>query len=206
MTGRRRRQRPTIRTDPDTLESSDESTRSSSQPTTPTHLRRGSRHSDSNSTSEHGSKHGYDDASDTGASVTLLANESAEKKWRNFSVRTVWTLIMISAFFLIMAAGHFWVVLMVIGIQTVIFKEVISIAHVPAKERKLPWFRTINWYFLLVANYFLYGESLIRYFRQYMLVDAFLLPLATHHRFISYIGYMIGKFKSIIYLYIYIYI
>ncbi|RKP10374.1 phosphatidate cytidylyltransferase, partial [Thamnocephalis sphaerospora] len=114
------------------------------------------------------------------------------KKWRNFSVRTLWTLIMIGSFFLIMAAGHFWVVLMVIGIQTTVYKEVISIAHVPTKERKLPWFRSINWYFLMATNYFLYGESLIQYFRQHMLVDAFLLPLATHHRFISFIVYMAG--------------
>ncbi|KAI8049666.1 phosphatidate cytidylyltransferase [Syncephalis plumigaleata] len=99
---------------------------------------------------------------------------------------------MIGAFFLIMAAGHFWVVSMVIAIQTMVYKEVIFIAHVPSKERKLPWFRSLNWYFLLATNYYFYGESIIYYFRTYMLVDAFLLPLATHHKFISFTIYCLG--------------
>jgi phosphatidate cytidylyltransferase len=30
-------------------------------------------------------------------------------------------------------------------IQTLVYKEVIAIAHVPSKEKKLPWFKTLNW-------------------------------------------------------------
>lgn len=41
--------------------------------------------------------------------------------------------------------------------------------------------------------YFLYGESIIYYFQQIILVDAFLLPFATHHRFISFVLYVIGN-------------
>lgn len=48
-------------------------------------------------------------------------------------------------------------------------------------------------YFLVTTTYFLYGESIIYYFQQIILVDRVLLPFATHHRFISFVLYMIGK-------------
>lgn len=48
-------------------------------------------------------------------------------------------------------------------------------------------------YFLITTNYFLYGEVLIKYFKRVWILDAFLLPLANHHRFISFSLYMMGK-------------
>jgi phosphatidate cytidylyltransferase len=52
---------------------------------------------------------------------------------------------MIFGFFAILALGHLWVILLVFVIQTLVYKEVIAIAHVPSKEKKLPWFKTLNW-------------------------------------------------------------
>lgn len=40
--------------------------------------------------------------------------------------------------------------------------------------------------------YFLYGESVIYYFKHIVVVDAFLLPFATQHRFVSFILYIFG--------------
>jgi len=100
---------------------------------------------------------------------------------------------MIFGFFAILALGHLWVILLIVVIQTLVYKEVIAIAHVPSKEKELPWFKTLNWYFLVSTNYFLYGESIIYYFKEIVLVDAFLLPFATHHRFISFVLYCIGN-------------
>lgn len=34
----------------------------------------------------------------------------------------------------------------------------------------------------------------MHYFKQIVMVDAFLLPFATHHRFISFVLYVIGEF------------
>ncbi|RIB08385.1 phosphatidate cytidylyltransferas-like protein [Gigaspora rosea] len=115
-----------------------------------------------------------------------------KKKWKNMAVRTLWTFVMIGGFFAILAAGHSMVVILVVIIQTLVYKEVIALAHVPSREKKLPWFKTLNWYFLASTNYFLYGESIIYYFKKAVLVDAFILPLATHHRFISFTLYCIG--------------
>ncbi|ORE06441.1 phosphatidate cytidylyltransferase [Rhizopus microsporus var. microsporus] len=124
--------------------------------------------------------------------VVLLADESSKKKWQNWWVRTVTTLMMIGTFFLILASGHIWVILMVIAISTVVYNEVLQIAQGPAKDSSFKWFKTMSWYFLVTTTYYLYGESIIYYFQSVVLVDAVLLPFATHHRFISFILYIIG--------------
>jgi len=124
--------------------------------------------------------------------VVLLADQSAKAKWANWSVRTLWTLIMIGGFFACVAAGPLFVILLVVMVQGLVYKEVIYLAAVPSREKKLPWFRAMNWYFLFSTNYFFYGESLIHYFQHVVFVDAFLLPFATHHRFISFTLYVIG--------------
>lgn len=112
--------------------------------------------------------------------------------WKNFVKRATWSVVMIASFLGLLLAGHKYVILLVCIIQTMIFKEIISIAHIASKQKNLPWFRTLSWYFLFTTLYFLYGESLIHYFKKSVLVDAFFSLLATHHRFISFILYMIG--------------
>ncbi|KAL0090113.1 cytidylyltransferase family-domain-containing protein [Phycomyces blakesleeanus] len=122
----------------------------------------------------------------------LLAAQPAKKKWQNWWLRTITTFIMIGTFFAILASGHIWVIVMVVAIQIMVYNEVIHIAEGPAKERSLRWFKTMSWYFLVSTAYYLYGESVIYYFQQVVLVDASLLPFVTHHRFISFVLYVIG--------------
>ncbi|OBZ87724.1 putative phosphatidate cytidylyltransferase [Choanephora cucurbitarum] len=123
--------------------------------------------------------------------VTLLAAETSSKKWQNWWIRTVTTLIMIASFFAILASGYIWSIVMVMVITVLVYREVIHIAYHSAKGN-LRWFKTMSWYYLITTEYFLYGESIIHYFKEIVLVDAFLLPFATHHRFISFILYVIG--------------
>lgn len=107
---------------------------------------------------------------------------------------------MIGTFFWAMAAGHIYIVALVSAVQVITFKEVIAIANVPSREKKLQFTKSLNWYFLAATMYFLYGESVIYYFKHIVLVDALLLPLATHHRFISFILYMMGMIAITPYL------
>lgn len=101
---------------------------------------------------------------------------------------------MIGGFFTAMFSGHLYVIAIVTGLQIVSFKEVIAIANVPSKAKDLRFTRSLNWYFLGTTMYFLYGESVIYYFKHIVLVDKVLLPFATHHRFISFMLYVIGEF------------
>lgn len=115
-----------------------------------------------------------------------------EKKKATFITRTIWTLVMISFFFAAMFSGHIYVLMIITAVQIVSFKEVIAIAQVPLKQRDLPITRSLNWYFFAITMYFLYGESVIYYFKHILLVDRVLLPFATHHRFISFMMYILG--------------
>ncbi|DAA79427.1 TPA_exp: Phosphatidate cytidylyltransferase [Trichophyton benhamiae CBS 112371] len=115
-----------------------------------------------------------------------------EKKRQTFITRTIWTFVMIAGFFVIIFAGHLYLIIVVTAIQIVSFKEVIAIANVPSKARNLKFTKSLNWYFLVTTMYFLYGESVLYYFKHILLVDRILLPFATHHRFISFMLYLIG--------------
>ncbi|MCJ1260951.1 hypothetical protein MMC22_000815 [Lobaria immixta] len=91
-----------------------------------------------------------------------------------------------------MFAGHIYLIGIVTAIQIVSFKEVNAIANVPSRAKNLRFTRSLNWYFLGTTMYFLYGESVIYYFKHIVLVDKVLLPFATHHRFISFMLYVMG--------------
>ena len=83
---------------------------------------------------------------------------------------------------------------------TLAFKEVIAIAQVPARQKDITSTRTLNWYLFAVTMYYLYGESVLYYFKHILLVDKVLLPFATHHRFISFMMYLFGKCEPICHL------
>ena len=115
-----------------------------------------------------------------------------EKKKQTFITRAIWTFIMIGGFFVSIFAGHIYVIMVVTALQVISFKEVVSIINVPSRSRSLRFTKALNWYFLGTAMYFLYGESVIYYFKHVLLVDRILLPFATHHRFISFMLYIFG--------------
>lgn len=102
---------------------------------------------------------------------------------------------MIAGFFASMFAGHIYIIMIITAVQIVSFKEVVAISNVPSRARSLRFTKTLNWYFLGVTMYFLYGESVIYYFKHIILVDRVLLPFATHHRFISFMLYIMGMFR-----------
>ncbi|KAI9882680.1 MAG: hypothetical protein M1823_005572 [Watsoniomyces obsoletus] len=122
----------------------------------------------------------------------IIPTNDYESKKRAFITRTIWTLVMIAVFFVSMFAGHIYLIGLVTAVQIISFKEVIAIANVPSRARRLRFTKSLNWYFLASTMYFLYGESVIYYFKHIVLVDKVLSPLATHHRFISFTLYIIG--------------
>ena len=67
--------------------------------------------------------------------------------------------------------GHAYMVVLVFVCQTLVYREVTSLFSLKRKgtdqeaNGRDPWSKTLNWYFFAVANYFLYGESIIYYFK-----------------------------------------
>ncbi|PFH51511.1 hypothetical protein AMATHDRAFT_142394 [Amanita thiersii Skay4041] len=124
------------------------------------------------------------------------------KKRQGFFTRTLWTFIMIGGFIGLLLMGHTYMILLVMLCQTLVYREVTALFSLKSSalgsndaekvKEKDPWSKTLNWYFFAVTNYFLYGESIIYYFKHVVFADAQLLPFATNHRMISFTLYTIG--------------
>lgn len=63
----------------------------------------------------------------------------------SFKTRLISGCGMISIFLGIVAAGPIPIALLIFAIQIIVFKEVISVAHIKSVERRIPWFRTTTW-------------------------------------------------------------
>ncbi|KAJ3937530.1 MAG: cytidylyltransferase family-domain-containing protein [Lentinula lateritia] len=120
------------------------------------------------------------------------------KKRQNIFTRTLWTFIMIGVFIGLLLMGHAYMVLLVMLCQTLVYREVTALFVLAQSDKrdevegKDPWSKTLNWYFFAATNYFLYGESIIYYFKHVVFSEAQLLPFATNHRLISFALYTIG--------------
>ncbi|KAG9316651.1 phosphatidate cytidylyltransferase [Chiua virens] len=124
------------------------------------------------------------------------------KKRQNLVTRTLWTFIMIGGFMGLLLMGHAYMIILVMLCQTLVYREVTALFSLKdvspetgsfmAEGHKDPWSKTLNWYFFAVTNYFLYGESIIYYFKHVVFTDGQLLPFATNHRMISFTLYTIG--------------
>jgi phosphatidate cytidylyltransferase len=150
--------------------------------------------------SESNSRQPSTDKEPASSSSKPVANpeaDNAAKKGNNVLVRTLWTFIMIGGFMGCLLMGHICMIILVFICQTIVYREVTRLFTLmdskPVEDRrKDPWSRTLNWYFFATANYFLYGESIIYYFKHVVFADANFLPFAANHRIISFTLYTIG--------------
>ncbi|KIP06990.1 hypothetical protein PHLGIDRAFT_435854 [Phlebiopsis gigantea 11061_1 CR5-6] len=106
---------------------------------------------------------------------------------------------MIGGFLGLLLMGHAYMIVLVFMCQTLVYREVTALFSLKRKPKdeeeargKDPWSKTLNWYFFAVVNYFLYGESIIYYFKHVVFSDAQLTMFATNHRFISFSLYILG--------------
>jgi len=73
-------------------------------------------------------------------------SKPSKSKWTSLKTRSLFGTLMLVGLYIIILIGPPAVVALIAMVQTLVFKEVISIAHMRSKEKKLPWFRTITWY------------------------------------------------------------
>ncbi|EAU91225.1 phosphatidate cytidylyltransferase [Coprinopsis cinerea okayama7 len=128
-------------------------------------------------------------------------DEEQVKKRQNVVERVIWTFVMIFGFIGLLLMGHAYMIVLVMLCSTLVYREVTALFSLKSADQKEnkpelkgkdPWSKTLNWYFFAVTNYFLYGESIIYYFKHVVFADAQLLPFATNHRMISFTLYIIG--------------
>ncbi|ELK16398.1 Phosphatidate cytidylyltransferase 1 [Pteropus alecto] len=131
-------------------------------------------------------------SSDRTPEILKKALSGLSSRWKNWWIRGILTLTMISLFFLIIYMGSFMLMLLVLGIQVKCFHEIITIGYRVYRSYDLPWFRTLSWYFLLCVNYFFYGETVADYFATFVQREEQLQFLIRYHRFISFALYLAG--------------
>ncbi|VDL72328.1 unnamed protein product [Nippostrongylus brasiliensis] len=154
---------------------------------------------------------------DTGSMGELVDSVLAPlpARWRNWVVRGVFTIIMVSMFSFIVSRGPTWLMALVFAIQFKCFHEIISIGLAVYRMYDFPWFRLLScdakaariskvsekvrrrqenamMYFLVTSNYFIFGESLIDYWAILLRKDNFLHFLINYHRLISFGLYCVG--------------
>lgn len=61
----------------------------------------------------------------------------------------------------LLLAGHIYMIILVLLIQSLVYREITQLFQ----GTRDPWSKTLNWYFFAVANYYLYGETIIYYFK-----------------------------------------
>ncbi|OCH93762.1 hypothetical protein OBBRIDRAFT_789959 [Obba rivulosa] len=129
--------------------------------------------------------------------VSQQGSEQVTKR-QNMLTRTLWTFIMIGGFILLLLMGHAYMIALVMLCQTMVYREVTSLFSLKKRGSdeevagRDPWSKTLNWYFFAVTNYFLYGESIIYYFKHIVFSDPQRTVFAMNHRIISFTLYTIG--------------
>lgn len=152
--------------------------------------------------------------------TTKKAEEERREKaafWKKVKERVVFSLLMIGGFSFILAMGPSFLILLVLILETLVYREVTALFNIPGRtilsvsrgsqgetddedlvlsqreaDREELWSKTLSWYFFAVCNFFLYGESLTYYFKHIVLVDSFFVQFSRHHRFISFMLYIFG--------------
>ncbi|KAK6457094.1 cytidylyltransferase family-domain-containing protein [Scheffersomyces xylosifermentans] len=127
-----------------------------------------------------------------GSNESKTVSHEHEKKKQAFITRTIWSLVMIVFFFAMLASGHVAIILLVLLFQILTFKEIIALTSEPARDKKIPYNRSLNWYFLLCTVYYLDSQSFFNFFEDSFYSNKYLSALVINHKFISYTLYIAG--------------
>ncbi|KAG5175872.1 phosphatidate cytidylyltransferase [Tribonema minus] len=95
---------------------------------------------------------------------------------------------MIAAFGAIIWAGHLYVCMLVVLLQSLVFKEMVNVRYNIAKEKSVPLFRTLQWSWFAVAVFYTYGD----FFHEFVLEHRELLwlaPITKWHAGVSFSMY-----------------
>lgn len=119
------------------------------------------------------------------------------KKSSGFVIRTISTVVLLALFLLVMWGGHIPCALVLITFQALMVKELFTLARNADEDRTMPLFRTQQWYFFVVAIFYLYG----RFIRHNLSLQGINLGLRAtkvlawllrRHLMISYSMYIAG--------------
>ncbi|CAM9479852.1 unnamed protein product [Discosporangium mesarthrocarpum] len=112
----------------------------------------------------------------------------AESKLRKILVRTTVGLAMVTGFIGTVWAGHLYLSALVVAMQAMVFKEMVSVRYSAAKEREMPLFRTLQWSWFAVAIFYTYGDFLHEFVLEHRAL-LWLSRITMYHAWISFLFY-----------------
>jgi phosphatidate cytidylyltransferase len=115
--------------------------------------------------------------------------EPPQSPYKKFITRTIMGTLMIGIFTLILNSDHIIVSLFVIGLQILVFREILNVRYNEVKEKELIGFRSLNWFFLWSSLFYLYGKPFLLFIAmRYNSVQ----NLTKYHMGVSFALYCIG--------------
>jgi len=86
-----------------------------------------------------------------------LKVSASENKTRKILTRVKFAILMIAGFIGFIYTGHLAVLSLVLLVQIGIYRELLKVRYVEAKDREIPFFRTTQWIFFCLACFHCYG-------------------------------------------------
>ncbi|CAH1958102.1 unnamed protein product [Acanthoscelides obtectus] len=122
-----------------------------------------------------------------------IRKRPAEPKVKGSSLkRTIAGFFLLIYFCTVIWTGPPMILFTSVIIQIKCFDEVINIAYRSKKMEELPHYKTLNWYFVIVANYFFFVDAFQPHIqvitRKYQMLDF----LMNYHRFLAFCLYFLG--------------
>lgn len=116
-------------------------------------------------------------------------------KWGDLQVRVLASLAMAAFYGSVVYAGHMWVAIFVVLMQFAIYREVVSLGYVAARDGRIPMYRVLAYHYYATAFVLMYGKSVLAHFddqgRPWMDAPAAQYCL-KHTTFIGFVMYCLG--------------
>jgi len=86
--------------------------------------------------------------------------KKAEKKPRKILTRAIFGFVMIGVFLVVLNAGHIFLCMIIMLLQALVFRELVTVRYIAAQEKSIPLFRSTQWLWFSVAIFYTYGDFL----------------------------------------------
>lgn len=109
-----------------------------------------------------------DDLNDSEAELAIASVAPKEPiSFKKVMTRVVTACIMCIFFLVLVQSGHFYCILTGVLVQIELYRELVNVRYVEAKENKMPLFRSLQWAWFLWAMIASHGQSLDEFCRDH---------------------------------------
>ena len=124
-------------------------------------------------------------AAETSPKTTTDFDSALQKlnpRWKNWTIRSVFTLFMLTGFYFIICMGPFGILLLIVMSAIKCLNEVSSIGLAAFDTANLPFIKPILWYHFLIHGYNCFGKNFYTKFHLDFRDDQLIYYLSLHHK------------------------